>query len=159
MNLRNMASIFLMDGNKILLLFRKGSKIADNLWVASAGGHFEKNELNNPEACALRELKEELSLTAEMISDLKLRYITLRIVNDEIRQNYYFFANFKNKLEKDIISNEGVCKWFDINEITSLEMPLSAKNMLSHFIETGRKNNKIYVGVAEGEESVFNDLT
>ena len=151
MNLRNMASIYLIYGNKILLLFRKGSKIADNLWVASAGGHFKENELNNPKACALRELKEELSLTEEMISDLKLRYITLRMINGEIRQNYYFFANFENNLEKDIISNEGVCKWFDINEITSLEMPLSAKNMLSHFIETGRKNNKICVGVAGGK--------
>ena len=159
MNLRNMASIYLINGNKILLLFRKGSKIADNLWVASAGGHFEENELNNPKACALRELKEELSLDEEVISDLKLRYITLRMINGEIRQNYYFFANFENNSEKDIISNEGVCKWFDINEITSLEMPLSAKNMLSHFIETGRKNNKIYVGVAEGEKSIFNELT
>ncbi len=127
MNLRNMASIYLMNGNKNLLLFRKGSKIADNLWSASAGGHFEKNELNNPKACVLRELKEELSLTEEMISDLKLRYITLRMTNGEIRQNYYFFANFKNNLKEDIISNEGTCKWFDINGIASLEMPLSAK--------------------------------
>lgn len=158
MNLRNMASIYLMDGNKILLLFRKGSKIADNLWVASAGGHFEENELNNPKACALRELEEELSLTAEMISDLNLRYITLRMINGEIRQNYYYFANFKDNLKDDIISNEGMCKWFDINEITGLDMPLSAKNMLNHFVKTGRKNNKIYVGVAEGEKSVFNEL-
>lgn len=75
-DLRNMAGIYLLNNNKILLLYRQGSKVANNTWIASAGGHFEELELNDAKACALREMQEELSVTEEMISDIKLRYIT-----------------------------------------------------------------------------------
>jgi len=80
-DLRNMAGIYLLNNNKILLLYRQGSKVANNTWIASAGGHFEEWELNDAKACALREMQEELSVTEEMISDIKLRYITLRRTN------------------------------------------------------------------------------
>ena len=43
---RNMTSIFLCTENKILLLFRQGSKVVNNMWIGSAGGHFEEYELN-----------------------------------------------------------------------------------------------------------------
>lgn len=52
--LRNMTSIYLLDGNRILLLYREGSRVANNKWVGSAGGHFEKNELNDAKACVMR---------------------------------------------------------------------------------------------------------
>lgn len=58
--LRNMSSIYILYKNKFLLLYRQGSRVVNNVWTASAGGHFEENELNNAKACALRELKEEL---------------------------------------------------------------------------------------------------
>ena len=44
---RNMVSLFLTKGEKVLLLYREGSKVANHLWIASAGGHMEKDELNN----------------------------------------------------------------------------------------------------------------
>ena len=93
-DLRNMAGIYLLNNDRILLLYRRGSKVANNTWIASAGGHFEEYELNDAKACALREIQEELSVTEEMLSDMRLRYITLRMTNGEIRQNYYFFADF-----------------------------------------------------------------
>ena len=58
--LRNMTAIYLLQGDKILLLYREGSKVVNHLWTGSAGGHFEPYELNDPTACVLRELKEEL---------------------------------------------------------------------------------------------------
>ena len=63
--LRNMTGLYLTRGEEILLLFREGSRVVNHLWVPSAGGHFEPPELNDPEACVLRELKEELSLSRE----------------------------------------------------------------------------------------------
>lgn len=89
--LRNMASIYLTKGNQMLLLYRQGSRVVNNVWVGSAGGHFENFELNDAKACVLRELYEELSVTESQIENLQMRYITLRRTKEEIRQNYYFF--------------------------------------------------------------------
>lgn len=158
MLLRNMASVYIISGNNILLLFREGGKVVNNVWVASAGGHFEEYELNNPKACVLREMQEELSVSADMVCNLKLRYITIRNVNGEIRQNYYFFADMKSSIKSIFISNEGKCRWFGLDKILELEMPLSAKQMLTHFLEVGIKDDKIYVGVAEKDGAVFTEL-
>ena len=157
-NLRNMAGIYLLNNDKILLLYRKGSKVANNTWIASAGGHFEEWELNDAKACALREMKEELSVTKEMLSDMKLRYITLRRTNGEIRQNYYFFANLKDEYLDGLISDEGDLKWFELNEVSALKMPYSAKYMMEHYLSIGRENDKVYVGVADGAGVVFTEL-
>ena len=58
--LRNMTSVYIMYENKIPLLYRQGGRVVNNVWTASAGGHFEENELNNAKACVLRELEEEI---------------------------------------------------------------------------------------------------
>ncbi len=157
-DLRNMAGIYLLNNNKILLLYRQGSKVANNTWIASAGGHFEELELNDAKACALREMQEELSVTEEMISDIKLRYITLRRKNGEIRQNYYFFANLKDEYITGLVSDEGNLKWFDLDEVSSLKMPYSAKYMMEHYLTTGRQNDKVYVGTADGTGVGFIEL-
>ena len=146
--LRNMTAIYLLKDEKVLLLYRKGGKLVNEVWTGSAGGHFEKNELNDAKACVLREMKEELGLNAENIENLSLRYITLRNTNGEIRKNYYFFATLTKETDKELISNEGECKWFSLNEISSLEMPFSAKYVMDHFVKEGRFTNKLYVGVA-----------
>ena len=156
--LRNMTSIYLLQQDKILLLYRQGSNVVNNVWIGSTGGHFEKSELNSPKTCVLRELNEELSITEDMIDNLQLRYLTMRRVKNEIRQNYYFFANLKDMPERELASNEGVLKWFNLNEVTDLEMPFSAKYMMEHYLKSGQYNNDIYVGVADGSKVVFTEL-
>lgn len=156
--LRNMTGVYLLNNNRILLLYRQGSKVANQTWIASAGGHFEEYELNDAKACALREMQEELSVTEEMISDISLRYITLRRTNGEIRQNYYFFANLKEEYLEGLVSDEGDLKWFDLNEVSALKMPYSAKYMMKHYLTIGRKNDIVYVGVANGTGVVFTEL-
>ena len=123
--LRNMTSVYLTGEKGILCLYRIGSRVANNLYVGSAGGHFEADELNDAKKCALREMQEELALTEADVEDLKLRYITLRLKNGEIRQNYYFFGRLKT--EKDLQSTEGDLRWFTIEEAAQLHMPASAK--------------------------------
>ncbi len=151
--LRNMTSIYLSKDDKILLLYRQGGRVVRNVWTGSTGGHFEECELNDAQACVLRELKEELGIDKEDIEGLSLRYITLRRSKGEIRQNYYFFAALKSAGE--LTSNEGICKWFALDEIFSLEMPYSAKCVMEHYCKKGRFTSEMYVGVSDGEKVEF----
>ena len=95
MKLRNMTSVYFVKEEEILCLFRIGSRVANNRYVGAAGGHFEPGEMRDPKACVLRELKEELGLSESDTEGLTLRYITYRLKDGEIRQNYYFFAHLK----------------------------------------------------------------
>ena len=156
--LRNMTTVFLLCEDKVLLLYRQGSRVVNDVWVGSAGGHFEEYELNDAKACVLRELREELSVTEEMLCNLELRYITMRRTKGEIRQNYYFFAHLNNGIDMQLESDEGLLRWFSLDEVLALEMPFSAKGMMKHYIEIGRYNHAMYGGIADGEQVVFTEL-
>lgn len=153
--LRNMTAIYLFRDSKVLLLYRQGGKVVSDVWTGSAGGHFENYELNDAKACMLRELHEELGLREEDIDGLSLRYVTLRYVNEEIRQNYYFFANLKECVDDNLSSNEGICRWFPTEEIHSLEMPFTAKFVIEHYCGIGRTTDTLYVGVTTTDNVEF----
>lgn len=153
--LRNMTSIYITSADRILLLLRQGGRVVNNVWVGSAGGHFEEFELNDAKACVLRELKEELGLTDSEIKNLSLQYVTLRRTKGEIRQNYYFFAELNNGVDENLVSNEGICKWFTYPELLTLEMPFTAKYVIEHYLKVGRKTNEVYGGIADGEKVIF----
>ena len=156
--LRNMASVYITDGDKILLLFRQGGRVVNDVWVGSAGGHFEEFELNDARACAMREMEEELGITEAQITNLSLRYVTLRRTKGEIRQNYYFFAALKDDVDARPESNEGISRWFPLSEISALEMPYTAKYVIEHYLSIGRGTSAVYAGVADGERIVFTEL-
>lgn len=153
--LRNMTSIYLIKEDNVLLLFRQGGRVVHNTWVASAGGHFEDDELNDAKACILREMQEELGLTADDIEALFLRYVTLRRTRGEIRQNYYFFANLRSAVDENLTSNEGICRWFSLRQAGTLEMPYTAKYVMQHYCEIGRYTSEMYVGIANGDRVEF----
>ncbi len=156
--LRNMASIYITGADRMLLLFRQDGRVVNDVWVGSAGGHFEDFELNDAKACVLRELEEELGLKESNIKNLALRYITLRQTKGEIRQNYYFFAELADGTDRCPTSTEGICRWFDYSELLTLEMPYSAKYVIEHYLNAGRRTNGTYAGVADGESVVFTKL-
>lgn len=156
--LRNMTAIYLLKGDKVLLLFRQGGRVVNDVWTGSAGGHFEDFELNDAKACVLRELNEELNLSEDDIENLALRYIGLRQIKGEIRQNYYFFATLKEDISDDLYSNEGKLQWFSIKDIGTLEMPYSAKCIMEHYCETGRFSDKLYAGVSSENGFQFVEL-
>lgn len=151
--LRNMTSVYLAEGNGLWLLYRVGSRVADKKYIGTAGGHFENEELNDAKACVLRELREECGLTEEDLSDLRLRYITLRNKNGEIRQNYYFFA--RRNSAKPLQSAEGSLHWFPLDALETLDMPVSAKAMLRHYVEEGQYDRRIYGAVTREEGTQF----
>ena len=158
MRWRNMTAIYLRCGERILLLYRQGSKVASDMWIGAAGGHFEAEELNDPKACVLRELEEELSVTEDMLKDFKLRYVTLRRMKEEVRQNYYFFAELENAEQLELVSNEGQLRWFTLAELADLNMPFSARFMMDHYVETGRFDDKLYGGVSDGSKIEFVEM-
>jgi len=86
----------------------------------------------------MQEKEEALAVTEDMLDYLSLRYIVCRRVKNEIRQNYYFFAVLKDEVDERMNSNEGILKWFHFDEVPELEMPLSAKYMMEHFLTEGR---------------------
>jgi len=156
--LRNMTSIYLLKNEKVLLLYRQGGRVVNNVWTGSAGGHFESSELNDAKACILREMNEELGLLPEDIDGLSLRYITLRKTNGEIRQNYYFFATLKESVRESLNSSEGICKWFTLDELSALEMPFTAKFVMEHFCRIGHKTSSLYAGVTTADGVDFSDI-
>lgn len=156
--LRNMASLYISKGDKMLLLYRQGGRVVNDVWIGSAGGHFEEYELNDARACVLRELQEELGIAENKIENLYLRYVTLRRSKGEIRQNYYFFADLKDGINEKISSNEGVSQWFSMSELTSLEMPFTSKYVIEHYLRVGCKTDMIYGGIADGEKVVFTEM-
>ena len=155
--LRNMTSVYLTYKDKILLLFRQGSRVVNNKWIGSAGGHFEPEELNNAYSCAMRELKEELGVTIDMLEKIELRYLTIYNKPEELRQNYYFFAQLKDDCVINT-SSEGQLRWFDIEEILTLDMPFTSKMVTNHWVKEGRYTDKFYGGVASFGEMIFVEM-
>ena len=156
MKLRNMTSVFFVEGETLLCLYRIGSRVADKKHIGAAGGHFEREELNDPRACVLREMAEEMGLREADTEDLRLRYITHRLANGEIRQNYYFFGKLKKRIPLE--STEGILKWVPFEEVPQLKMPVSAKHMILHYLETGRYTDKLYCGVTEEAGTRFVEM-
>ena len=154
--LRNMTSLYLTRGDSVLCLYRIGSRVANQMYIGSAGGHFETDELNDARKCVLREAYEELGIREEDLTDLKLRYITLRLKNGEVRQNYYFFARLRE--DKALTSTEGQLNWVKFEDIPQLKMPSSAKHMILHYLQQGRFDDKLYAGVSESWGANFAPL-
>lgn len=151
--LRNMTSVYFVREGEVLCLYRIGSRVANNKYVGAAGGHFEPEELNDPRKCVLREMREELGLLETDVEDLVLRYITVRLIGGEIRQNYYFFARLNT--QRELCSTEGTLRWVPFEEIPALEMPLSAKPMILHYLKEGRFTDHLYCGVTEADSTKF----
>lgn len=154
MKTRNMTTIYIKTYEKILLLYRTNSKVGEDSW-RGYGGHFENEELNNPMKCVLRELEEESGLKNSDIENLELKYITLRLKNNEIRQNYYYFAELKNIDFEIKKTKEGYYKWFEFKDIFSLEMPFTAKYILKHYKSKGKNDKYIYGGIASDGDIEF----
>lgn len=179
--LRNMTAIYLRCHGGMILLYRMGSRVVGNSYTGTAGGHFEQDELNDARACILRELQEETGLTESDIENLAMRYVTLRLKNGEIRQNYYFFADLSKAVLKrwgltedgmygnaiaerrqvamhSVSSNEGRLEWVPNEKILELEMPASAKFMMEHYLTVGKDTDVVYGGVTEAGGASFVEL-
>jgi len=156
--LRNMTALYLSHGSKMLLLYRVGSRVVSPSWCG-IGGHFEPHELNDAKACMLRELQEEIGLTEQDLRNLSLRYITLRLKNGEVRQNYYFFADLADEAQLPTQCAEGSLSWVPYEQLSALAMPLTAGHVLEHYLRQGRQTDYLYGGVTAEDGTHFSVLS
>lgn len=156
-HLRNMASVYIMCENKMLMLYRIGSRVVAPSWCG-IGGHFEKDELNDAKRAMLRELKEEINLDEHDLKNINLRYITLRNKSGEIRINYYFFADLHKGVSVQNHCSEGKLQWVEFEKVTEKKMPYTAEYVLKHYMDKGRYTDSLYCGVSQKENVIFSQL-
>lgn len=157
--LRNMATVYIKNGDKMLLLDRIGSKVVKRSWCG-IGGHFEPEELNDAKAAVLREMTEEIGLTESDLRNLALRYVALRNLKGELRINYYFFADLKENAVVNEECNEGILEWVSLEKVNERKMPVTAQYVMKHYLETGINTNVLYsVSVDSNDNVTFISLS
>jgi len=138
-----MTSLFLLRAGQVLLLYRRGSRAIADSWVG-IGGHLEPAEMDDPSAGVIRELREEVGVTAEQISGMALRYVALRDTGTELRHTYYFTAELQAGVPIASTCTEGDLQWFDLTmDPSELEMPPTASLALTHWLHTGRHDDAL----------------
>ena len=108
----------------------KSSRIFPDFWVP-VGGHMEPDEINDPLKACLREVYEETGIKENNLKDLELRYITVRRKDNEIRNQYIYFANTRVKTLSD--TEEGKLYWIDQSDLLNLKMSVTNKTVLKHY--------------------------
>ncbi len=117
------ASVFIVDGGKVLLVHHKKM----GMWLPP-GGHINENEL--PAECAVREAKEETGLDIEIVGKEEHYERVIVMVHPKIVQlediepghqhiDLIYFAKLKDKTQEISEEDEGVnaVRWFSRDEL------------------------------------------
>jgi len=145
---RHLATAFLCNGDKVLLLKRgEHRKMLPGIW-SGVGGHFEEHEMDYPYDACYREIEEETGIARSDISSLRLQYILLRRYKDEeIRHNYMFFGETSRT---DIVqTDEGELFWVPKNEWLDRQLSETFTLMLEHYLGREASDEAVYVGIAD----------
>ncbi len=148
MHVRQMTTAYLFHEDEVLMIKRSSSRVFNFEFWSGVGGHIEPEEINDPKAAALREIYEESGLMQQEIKDFSLRYILLRLKDDEIRQQYIYFGRTDRK---DLISSEeGELFWIKQEGLAQLHMSTLNRLMLEDYFRnpagTGVKVGTIAAG-------------
>lgn len=132
MRTRILVSAFLSHGDQMLLLHRGlHKKLAPGMW-ASVGGHMEPSELNAPLETCYREIMEETGFGRDCITGLKLRYMIVRHVDDELRISLYCFGALKARYDLPVC-DEGTLHWVSLDSLDSLPMTFTVTQLFKHW--------------------------
>ncbi|MEK8131368.1 NUDIX hydrolase [Paenibacillus filicis] len=147
---RMMATAMLFNQGDLLMMKRSMTRtLSPGLWAA-VGGHLETHEINDPEAAVLREIQEETGLLPEELGELRLRYILIRLNQQEVRQQFIYTAVTR---KRDIIqSDEGVLHWIPRDEVLDREIPFIYRKLLEHYFQQPASPH-VWVGTAGYEAS------
>ncbi len=149
MNVRRLCAIYIYHDDKVLLMYKTNSRIFSKpLWI-SVGGHFENTDNNDPERCIIREMCEETGLILDQLSNFRLKYVTQRKTQTELRQQYIFMANLNDDFNSKIIqSGEGRLEWVPNSELFNRNMSVTNTALLKHYFDIGSNDDFIYSGIA-----------
>ena len=155
-SMRIMTGAYLLKDNKLLMLKRSEERaLASNLWTG-IGGHVEVNEHNSPEESCIREILEETGIRRNEIERLELRYILMRRSKDEIRQHYIYFGNISKM--NFINSDEGTLHWINPSKVLNLEMPITVKHMIKHYLNNPDEQS-VFIGSVNQSQMEWSVLT
>lgn len=144
MEIRQMATAFLIHQDKMLMMKKENSRIFDFEFWGGIGGHMEFDELNSPMESSYREIEEETGFKREEIKNFRLRYILLEKNSGEIRQQYVYFG--KTEHFNFISSDEGELFWIPRNEIVDLHTSRAITLTLMHHLDDKNNIDDIFVG-------------
>jgi len=147
---RLLATAFLINGNRVLLMRRSpNTRLFPGRW-APIGGHLEADEINDPQAACLREIREETGLTDRHLVDLSLRYIVHRRRDNEIRTQYMYFG-FANE-ERVGTTEEGELCWVQFDRVPGLDVSATTRFTLEHYTVLGTQTDCVYVGTVDAHD-------
>lgn len=90
--------------------------------------------------------EEETGIKNEFIENLALRYIILRVKdNQEIRIQYVFIGNVVKNTPL-IESNEGALSWIRYKDILNQNVSATTKEIVKHYDQVGKYCEEVYVG-------------
>jgi len=130
-----------------MILIQRGlhKELAPGVW-SCIGGHIEREEHDNPLIACFREIEEETGIAQSSIADLSLRYITTRLIGNEVRTGYYFFGKTTHRccLPKCI---EGDLHWVKISKMINLQMTFSIKSIMTHWYKNQDSSDTLLCGI------------
>ncbi len=130
--LRLMSAALLYNSRQELLMMKRSLNrtLSPGLWAA-VGGHLEPEELGNPRAACLREIKEETGIEESEITDLKLRYVLIRLNKNEIRQQFFYVGATDS--DPRVATDEGELHWIPKADILNRPLPFIFRSLLEHY--------------------------
>ncbi|MDQ0888860.1 8-oxo-dGTP diphosphatase [Paenibacillus sp. V4I9] len=149
--LRQMAVAFLFHENQMLFMQKANNNSFVSGMVIPIGGHLEQHEISMPKEACLREIVEETGLTNDDLSDLNLKYIVLRIKDNEIRIQYVYFGDVKHTNVVD--SEEGRLFWVNCEETGTLNVTATTKYILEHYSNTSKGSSDVFIGTMKSNDS------
>lgn len=133
MEVRQMATAFLINQDKVLMMKKERSKLFDFEFWGGIGGHLENEELNYPMKASYREIEEETGFIQSDIENFRLKYILIENNSGEIRQQYVYFGDTTHM--NFISSDEGELFWVHKNELLNLHTSMIIKSTIEHYLE------------------------
>ena len=144
---RLLATAFLINGDRLLLMRRSPNmRLLPGRW-APIGGHLEADEINDPQAACMREICEETGLADSHLVDLSLRYVVHRRRDNEIRTQYMYFG-FTSK-ESVGRTEEGELCWVQLDRALDLDVSATTQFTLEHYTRLGSQTDCVYVGTVD----------
>ena len=143
-----MAVAFLFnEKQEVLLLQKKQNNTFLAGFLVPIGGHIEGDEINEPQKACFREIEEETGLKKDSIDHLTLRYIVLRIKdNQEIRIQYVFVGHV-SKNSTLIESDEGSLFCIHYKDILQNDrVSATTIEIIKHYDQISKYNEQVYVG-------------
>jgi len=157
------ASAFLSCNNSVLMLKRGLHKaLAPGSW-AGIGGHMELSEITDPRALDLvetcyREVQEETRINRTDIKNLRLRYIAVRKVDNEIMIHHHFMGDVETKIPLPACE-EGELHWINKKDICNLQMGVTVGQAVKHWLENPESDNIYMVAVNKtGDGATISEL-